>query len=255
VKWGEWVDGGDQPMPVDWWRTEAGLLANTRNGAPLPVSELGIFRTRRFEGEVLPLLRLKDDLTVIARILDEQGESDDDSPAGSVHVWGTLPRSDHSALASEGVVFFVMLHRALDAGAGSVSRARMASTGLAALSGFEGARPLDRTAADGAEAAPGLLPSAFESGEDEATRHLLALNRPEAEDDTRILAPDALETLLAGVDYRRIDDEVGSGSSLAAEIWRAFLVAMALALLAEAILCLPPKPEEEKAPHPLKSGT
>ncbi len=62
-------------------------------------------RTRRFEGEVLPLLRLKDDLTVIARILDERGESDEDSPAGSVHVWGTLPRSDHSALASEGVVF------------------------------------------------------------------------------------------------------------------------------------------------------
>ena len=45
-----------------------------------------------------------------------------------------------------------------------------------------------------------------------------------------------------------LDDAVGSGSSLAAEIWRAFLVAMALALLAEAILCLPPRPEEEKAP-------
>ncbi len=123
----------------------------------------------------------------------------------------------------------------------------MASTGLAALSGFEGARPLDRTAADGAEAAPGLLPAAFESGEDEATRRLLALNRPEAEDDPhpRSRGP---RNPPRGVDYRRIDDEVGSGSSLAAEVWRAFLVAMALALLAEAILCLPPKPDEEKAP-------
>lgn len=257
VKWGEWIDGGGQPMPVDWWRTEAGLLANTRNGAPLPVSELGIFRTRRFDGEILPLLRLKDDLTVIARVLDERGDTGGDFPAGAVHLWGTLPRSDHSDLASEGVVFFAMLHRALDAGADSVSRARLAATGSAALSGFEGARPLDRSAAgsdSGSEAAPGLLPAAFEFGEDEAARRLLALNRPETEDDARILAPEALETLLAGIDYRRIDDEVGGGGALAAEIWRLFLVAMALALLAEAILCLPPKPHDENPAHPLKSG-
>jgi hypothetical protein len=255
VKWGEWIGGGDQPLPVEWWRTETGLLANTRNGAPLPVSELGIFRTRRFEGEVLPLLKLKDEVNVIARVLDENGESDEASGAGAVHVWGTLPKAEYSALASEGIVFFVMTHRALDAGAASVSRARLATNGSGALSGFPDARTLDRTSAAGVTASPDLLPGAFESGDDESTRRLLALNRPESEDDTRILAPESLESLLAGVDYRRIDDEVGSGSSLAAEVWRAFLIAMALALLAEAILCLPPKPEEEKAPNPLKSGT
>mgnify|MGYP001157927922 CR=1 FL=1 len=254
VKWGEWINRGDQPMPIDWWRTETGLLANTRNGSPLPVSELAIFRTRRFEGDVLPLLRLEGDHTVIARILDEGSEPGEETSAGSVYLWGTLPRSDHSSLASEGIVFFVMLHRALDGGADSVSRARMAPTGIAALSGFDETRLLDGLTAEGVEAAPGLLPAAFASGEDTATRRLLALNRPEIEDDTRILAPEALETLLAGVDFRRIDDTVGSRSSLAAEVWRAFLIAMALALLVEAMLCLPPKPEKEPASNPLQSS-
>jgi hypothetical protein len=255
VKWGEWQGGGDQPLAVDWWRTETGLLANTRNGAPLPVSELGVFRTRAFEGGDLPLLKVKDDLTVIARVLTEAGLSDEENANGSVHVWGTLPRADHSGLASEGVVFFVMTHRALDAGAGAVSRARALVAAAGVLSGSPGARPLDSVAGAEALAAPGLLPGAFETAEESGTRRLLALNRPESEDDTRVLTPEALEPLLAGVDFRRIDDTVGSGSSLAAEIWRAFLVAMALALLAEAILCLPPRPEEEKTSTPLKSTT
>ena len=254
VKWGEWAGDGEQPLAVDWWRTETGLLANTRSGAPLPVSELGIFRTRRFEGADLPLMKVKDDLTVIARVLIEAGETNEENASGSVHVWGTLPRSDHSGLASEGVAFFVMIHRALDAGAASVSRARDLGTGVGVLSGFPGARALDTAGGDGTFAAPGLLSGAYEIGEDVESRRLLALNRPESEDDPRVLSPEALEPLFAGVDYRRIDDAVGSGSSLAAEIWRAFLVAMALALLAEAILCLPPRPEEEKAPSFAKAS-
>ena len=48
-------------------------------------------------------------------------------------------------------------------------------------------------------------------------------------------------TTVAGriAENRRIDDAVGATSSLASEIWRAFLIAMVLALLLEALLCLP----------------
>ncbi len=249
VEWKDWAGSGEQPFVVDWWRTETGLLANTRSGAPLPVSEVGIFRTRRFEGSDLPLMKVKDDLTVVARVLTEPDVNGDAGMSGTVHVWGTLPRPDHSALASEGVVFFVMLHRSLDAGAAAVSRARALGTGLGVLSGFRGVGSLETVSDESPLAAPGLRSGAFEFGENVESRGLLALNRPEVEDDPRVLSPEALKPLLAGVDYRRIDDAVGSGSSLAAEIWRAFLVAMALALLAEAILCLPPRPEDENA-HP-----
>lgn len=249
IRWGEWQGGGDDTLPIEWWRTESGLLANTRSGAPLPVPDLGIFRHRLFEGETIPLLRLENGGIAIARAVAE-GEA---SESGSVHVWGTLPRSDHSGLATEGVVFFAMVHRALEAGADAVSRARTLPVGSEALSGLDSPELLDRADFGGDLAAPGLVPAAYALGGSAEERRLLALNRPESEDETRRLDDETLAALLAGIDYRRIDDAVGSGSSLASEVWRAFLVAMALALLAEAALCLPPRPEEETAPTPLKS--
>ncbi|MCB1203198.1 MAG: BatA domain-containing protein [Verrucomicrobiae bacterium] len=254
VKWGDWIGGSEEPLPVDWWRTETGLLANTRSGAPLPVAELGVFKTRAFSGEILPLLRLKDDHTMIARVVTEAGEGSSGSSSGSVYLWGTLPRADHSNLATEGVAFFVMVHRALEAGANAVSKARSLVAGKGVLGDDPEVRLLDGLDPDGAPVSPGLAAGAWESGPAGGETRLLALNRPESEDDPRVLTSEALETLLAGVDYRRIDDEVGSGSSLASEVWRAFLVAMALALLVEAVLCLPPRAEGE-TPNPLKSAT
>lgn len=252
VKWGDWIEGGGEALPVEWWRTEAGLLENTRNGDPLPVSDLSVFRTRLFEGETLPLLKVGGDRTVISRVIDEEGARKSGA-AGGLHVWGTLPRIDHSNLATEGVVFFVMIQRALGAGADSVSRARLATTGLGALSGYGEVRNLD-VAGTGTPVAAGLSAGVWESGTGETAR-LVALNRPESEDDTRILDSGALEGLLAGVDFRRIDEQVGSGNSLAAEVWRAFLLAMALALFAEALLSLPPRHHADPRSDPLRSGT
>jgi hypothetical protein len=54
-----------------------------------------------------------------------------------------------------------------------------------------------------------------------------------------VLDDPALRTLLAGLDYQRIDDRLGDHSALASEIWRVFLVVMAAALVIEALLCLP----------------
>lgn len=252
VKWGDWTGGGGEPLPVDWWRTETGLLANTRSGTPLPVAELGIFKARTFSGEILPLLRLKGDQALIARVVTEAGQAGDDGGAGAVYLWGTLPRADHSNLATDGVAFFVMIHRALESGANAVSRARALVAGKGVLSVESETRLLNGLETPGAPVAPGLSAGAWESGPAGGETRLLALNRPESEDDPRVLTSEALETLLSGVDFRRIDDEVGSGSSLASEVWRAFLVAMALALLVEAVLCLPPRPEGG-TPDPLKS--
>lgn len=252
MKWEEWQGGGEEPVPVDWWRTETGLLANTRSGTPLPVGDLAIFRSRRFSGEYIPLMRLGEGFPAIARTVGTGEEGIGEGPGGPVYLWGTLPRADHSNLASEGVVFFVMVQRALESGAAAVSRARALTAGRDVLSPFPGARALDEADAGSPTTAPGLSAGAWEHGEGEAAR-LVAVNRPESEDDPRILGAEALKTILAGVDYRRIDDEVGSGSSLASEIWRTFLVAMALALLAEAALCLPPRAEPE--PEPLRART
>lgn len=253
VQWEQWLQAETTPLEIQWWRTESGLLANTRNGAPLPVANLDLFRTRLFRGESQSLLKLENGDSVFSRVIpDFSSEDGEDGEIGSaaatatgpLYVWGTLPRTDHSSLATEGVVFFVMTHRALAEGAHAVSRARLVEAGKNALSGYPDTEALSLGGDGDLLLAPGLAAGAFASGRSEAERRLIALNRPAEEDDTRVLHSEALDNLLAGVDYRQINDEVGSGASLASEVWRAFLLAMALALIAEAALCLPPRPEE-----------
>src|SRR5690606_6514107 len=123
VKWGQWIHHESTPLKIGWWRTESGPLANTRSGAPLPVGELSLYRTRLFRGETQSLLKLESGESVVSRVVPDPSGGDDvthksaRSATGSLYVWGTLPRSDHSSLAIEGIVFFVMTHRALDEGA------------------------------------------------------------------------------------------------------------------------------------------
>ena len=70
---------------------------------------------------------------------------------------------------------------------------------------------------------------------------LLAVNRPEAEDNAVALADDRIAELFRGLDFSRVDDRAGSAGSLIEEVWRMFLTAMIAALIAEAVLCLPRK--------------
>ena len=81
---------------------------------------------------------------------------------------------------------------------------------------------------------------------------MIALNRPLAEDQNSAVAVQELESLFEGLDFALIDGEVGSGQSLTSEIWRFFIALMAIALLVEAALCMPGKPEPKVE---LKSAT
>ncbi|MEM1441792.1 MAG: BatA domain-containing protein [Verrucomicrobiota bacterium] len=236
-QWGDWREAGEEPLSVDWWRTESGLLENTRSGEPLPVSEIQFFRSRAFEGELQPLLRSGSDSVLIARITSET--------SGAVYAWGTLPRTDHSSLATEGIVFFVMIHRALEQGANAVAKARFEETRRGVLADSTNYSEIDAKESRQSPSMGGLLPSALRWQTSSGEERLLALNRPITEDDTRLVDPEALDPLLEGVEFRRVSDELASGSSLASEVWRLFLIFMALALLSEAILCLPARTTEE----------
>ncbi|MDF1656749.1 MAG: BatA domain-containing protein [Verrucomicrobiales bacterium] len=241
-QWKEWNETANEPFPIEWWRTGSGLLANTQSGEPLPVGDLSFFRTRDFGGEFQPLLRSESSAIFIAKITSET--------SGSVYAWGTLPRTDHSSLATEGVVFFVMIHRALEEGANAVATAQFRETGSEALVASGDAYTLIDSAGDSVMLSEeGLLPSAVKVEKPSGKDYFIAINRPPSEDDTRLVAPEALVSLFEGIDFRQVSDELDSGSSLASEVWRFFLIAMALALLAEAILSLPPRIEEPDVVH------
>ena len=60
-----------------------------------------------------------------------------------------------------------------------------------------------------------------------------------AEDDARVAAPERIDGLFRGLSFSRIVGRAGSADSIVQEIWRAFLIAMLVALVVEGLLSLP----------------
>lgn len=238
LRWGQWrtVADGEGAKP-EWWRNDAGLLANTRNGAALPVGELEIRRHCEIIGDGIPLARLPGNQTLLVR---SSGED-----AGGAYFLATLPGSGTSSLARDGVVFFAMLHRALAEGGRTIGKAQMRDAGKGALAG---GREWKRVSAGGGDSSvPGSwLP--LQAGVVESGDQLVALNRPLAEDSQLALSSSALHELFDGLDYRRIDDTLDSRKKLTSEIWRTILVLMAIALITEALLCMPERKQTAASP-------
>jgi hypothetical protein len=137
-------------------------------------------------------------------------------------------------LARDGVVMFAMLHRALQDGSKGLGKAQQREAGVNALGAGEWKRR-------GEAVLSTELP--LRAGISESGEKLVALNRPLREDAPDFLGKTALGELFAGLDHQIIEDQVENESSLASEVWRTFLFLMAIALLGEALLCMPPKRE------------
>jgi hypothetical protein len=56
-----------------------------------------------------------------------------------------------------------------------------------------------------------------------------------------VLASSDLNDLFAGLDFHVVNDTLENGRSLTNEVWRTFLFLAALALIGEALLCMPPR--------------
>lgn len=233
LHWGAWSTDG-KATGIEWWRNDTGLLANTRSGTALPVGDLEVSRRCEILGEGTPLARLTGNKPLLIRA-DIPGE-------GNAWFLGTLPGSGSSSLARDGVVMFAMLHRALNEGARSLGKAQQRESGITAL----GRGDLSAWKRSGQTVLSSEQP--LRAGIVEKGDRLVALNRPLREDHPETLGQTALSELFAGLDYHAIEDQVESDASLASEIWRTFLFVMALALLGEALLCMPAKRDSQPAP-------
>ena len=232
LRWDRWEGAvTDKPQLVEWWRNDADLLANTRDGAALPVGTLELSRRCGILGEGVPLARVAGGRALLLRSPAAQG--------GSVYFLGTLPGPAASSLARDGVVMFALLHRALNDGARTLGKAQQRVASAQAL-GTEPAR-WRRVEAQGESAFGASLP--LRAGVLTAEDRITALNRPPGEDDPQMLSTTALNELFSGLDFRLLTDSLEDGRSLTNEVWRTFLIAMALAILGEALLCLPGRRE------------
>ena len=232
ARWDQWTAGSPgTPGPVEWWRNDADLLANTRDGSALPVGTLEISRRCPIVGSGTPLARVAGRQTLLLRATPERPGS------GSAYFLGTLPGPGSSSLARDGVVMFALLHRALGEAAGTLGRAQTRTASATALGADPGAwHPVEATGLPAlAEELP-LRAGVVASGD-----RLVALNRPPSEDEARTLSTAAVNALFAGLDFHVITDTLEDRGSLTNEVWRTFLLIVAAALVGEALLTLPPR--------------
>jgi hypothetical protein len=230
--WDHWQDGATgKPLTVNWWRNDDDLLANTRDGSALPVGTLQISRVCGISGDGVPLARIDGHGPLLVRSLTRNGNA---------YFLGTLPGSGTSSLARDGVVMFAMLQRALNEGVATLGKAQQRYASATALGDSPGKRHAMETAGESATTENQSLRSGVFSLGD----RLVALNRPPGEDQPQTLSTSELDDLFAGLDFRVLNDTLENGRSLTNEVWRTFLVLVALALIGEALLCMPPRREK-----------
>lgn len=223
VKWDAWHEraGG---APVDTWRPDQDLLRNTQSGAALPVGNLRVQKFCGLVGETTVLASLKDGFPLLARATTNRG---------GVYFCSTTPAVEDSSLAADGVVLYVLVQRAIREGAAALGNTRQLVAGEIGREQTGGWQrligPSDTLSTD----------YAVHGGVYQADEMLLALNRSVSEDQAAVLDEPRVAELFKGLDFARVDDTAGNLSALIQEIWRVFLIAMIIALLAEAGLCLP----------------
>jgi hypothetical protein len=220
--WGAWQETS-QAMSVGNWRGDADLLANTRSGSALPVGELKFQKICGVTGEMTPLATLLAGDVLLGRV---------PTPRGGVYVCASSAIESDSSLATDGVVLYAMVQRALAQGCQRLGQVRQRVAG--SLEGDSS----DWERLSGSKLALSNQ-YAYHSGVFKTGERLLALNRSAAEDSTLVLSEQENSRLFAGLDLVRFDSQADESSSLVNEIWRLFLVGMLIALLAEAILCMP----------------
>jgi hypothetical protein len=224
VRWTTWQDvKGD--APVETWRRDEDLLTHTQSGAALSVGQLQVRRACGLSGgELTPLATLKGGAPLLARA---------ETNGGAAYFCTTTVAGGDSSLAAGGVVLYVMVQRAMIAGAASLGTTRQLTAGEPTrddptrwerIAGGEEAISTEYAAHRGVYASGGKL---------------LAVNRSAAEESAAVMADRRVDELFRGLDYSRVDDRAGSYASLIQEIWRMFLVSMLVAMVVEAGLCLP----------------
>ncbi len=246
-------DAGSVPQPIDsesdsrtiariaQWQNDSQILANTLSGAPLPVGQLGIRRICRVQGKLSPLASLPSGLPILAN-LESSAASQTSVPNGTeagtwiaspnITVCATTPSDRDSTLAGDGVVLYVAVQRLLGLGSQRAATVRTVTAGE------------DRTRFDGPVELRAGNPTApsteysLHAGVYDTQGELIAIERGPQEDSSRMIDDQELGQSFGSLPWARVGLN-NAQSQLIQEIWRWFVIAMLVAMFAEAILCLP----------------
>ncbi|MEM9589098.1 MAG: BatA domain-containing protein [Planctomycetota bacterium] len=230
IKWSS-VQSPSDPNLVSTWIGGHDLLSSVRSGAALPVGDLRIKRYRKLEGSRFPLAMLPDETPLLARAIEDQR---------GIYFITTNVLPEWSTLARDGVVLYAMLQRAVSDGAGTLGSTRQLLAGETTLRSDDWSRSAGPNVGTSTHFSryQGIFTQGGDS-ESGSERRLIAVNRGDGEDAIATVTSDQLSGLFANLDFDLITQQAGATRSLVQEIWRLFLGIMMLALVCEALLCLP----------------
>ena len=222
ITWTDWIE--PSIIRVATWVGDQGLLTKTRSGNSLPVGELKVSRYCGLTGNRRTLATLDGGAPLLAQAITDQG---------GAFFCTTTTSANGSNLATAGVVLYAMIQRAVAAGANSLGNAKLLTAGEVEPNETQ----QWKQQAGNRDALSSIYSSIAGIYSEEGK--LFALNRSSSEDAEAILPEASINKLFADLDFDRVDDQAGSNVSLIQEVWRLFLVLMLLALMLEAVLCIP----------------
>jgi len=203
------------------WDEDEGPLAKSDERISLPLGQTAFQRRQPIVGQKDALAAFDDGTAFLVRQNFGKGE---------IYFCSSLPDPAWSGL-SDGPVLVPMLQRMLEAGARRLQQ--VSSVACGELSQSDQTLPwvsVDSTEHKDIRTQAGV----YRAGD-----RLLAVNRPIAEDDPDLLDPDEARKLFGDLPVQTLQERHLETGQLQGEIWRMFLFAMLLFLIAEGILILP----------------
>ncbi|YCM44755.1 BatA and WFA domain-containing protein [Verrucomicrobiaceae bacterium 227] len=225
--------GANQPAPENEffingsWIKDDGPWQNGESGGVLPVEQLRAVARRSIQGDATTLAEWDDKSPLMARQIQGLGRA--------IFI-GTLPDDRWSNLEFT-ALHLVAIQRLLLEGSDRLH------AGYRALAGSEKAMTVgdeSRTRLDTFEDYDAAL-GHYRAGVYRLGERVVAVNRPVEESAPDRVNKETLDELLEGTSYTLFENK-DSKEDLVSEAWRAFLIAVLLFLIAEALLCLQPKP-------------
>jgi hypothetical protein len=211
---------------VNDWNRSDGPLRDGIDGTPIPTERLRAIRRQVPLGDAAVLARWEDGEPMITRRIVDHGTA-----------WflGSLPDYSWSNLADADVLL-PAVQRIIATGADRFDASYLATVGSRTAQTLPGET---RTRLDD-QSEPDPANIAHQAGIFRLGDRLLAVNRHPSEDDFEILSREDLDQALEGTGYTLLN-QLGQTTdpSLSRDVWRAFLMAVLLLLLSEALLCLP----------------
>jgi hypothetical protein len=224
--WGAVEDATEQGLAfhVPRWNEDEGPLAKSDEHFSLPLGATSFQKRQVMGGPKDVLAAFDDGAAFLARGVFGKGE---------FYFCSSLPDDRWSSL-SDGPVLVPLLQRLLESGAQRLRPPLVAACGE--LSAVD--RALHWTTVD----APTPKDINTQAGVYRSGDRLLAVNRPAAEDEPEMVAPEEIRKLFGGLPFQMMQERREQLGPMQGEIWRVFVFAMLLILLLEGILILPAKP-------------